>query len=518
MAQILPPGVSGDAFQQALDGFRAAVGAQWVFTSEDDRASYIDPFALGDGLDHAASAAVAPASVEELAAILKVANRYRVPLWPVSMGKNFAYGTAAPAQAGTVVLDLKRMNRVLEINAELGYAVVEPGVSFFDFKEAIDAADCGLWMSGPSHSWGSVIGNALEHGVGYTPYGIHAEMICGMEVMLADGSLVRTGYGSTAGSQEWQCYKWPFGPMWDGVFTQSNFGIVTKMGLWLMPEPAGMAGVSIDVPGKGDLAPLVEALRPLKLDDTINATYTIVNGWRQITGGRVRKDVYDGPGALPEELVARLLAERGRGWWNVSFNLFDRPAALDIRLDAIRARFAEVLPAARMSVQRWQKGEPLQPWNRQDVSLAPLGVVDWMGSPAGHSDFGPLLAATGERVSEGYEIVERRFIEYGLDPWVGMFGMGGRAVIFVADLIYNRADADMIARCRALFAQLCKDFEAIGASIYRSHVTFMDEGAATQTWNEGAFGRFNRQFKAQVDPNGILAPGKQGIWPLGAGA
>jgi 4-cresol dehydrogenase (hydroxylating) len=485
-----------------------------VFTDADDRASYLDPFALGDGLEHAASAAVAPASTDELTAVLNVANEYRVPLWPVSMGKNFAYGTAAPVQPGSVVLDLKRMNRVLEINAELGYAVVEPGVSFFDFKEALDAADCGLWMSGPSHSWGSVIGNALEHGVGYTPYGIHAETICGMEVMLANGTLVRTGYGANEGGEEWQCYKWPFGPMWDGVFTQSNFGIVTKMGLWLMPEPAGMAGVSIDVPGKGDLPKLIEALRPLKLDDTINATYTIVNGWRRMTGGgTVRSEVYDGEGAVPEEVVDRLLASRGQGWWNVSFNLFDRPAALDIRLEAIRERFADVLPDATMSANRWQKGEPLQPWNRQDVSLAPLGVVDWMGSPAGHTDFGPLLAARGERVGQAYELVERRFIEHGMDPWVGMFGIGGRAVIFVADLIYNRADEDMVRRCRALFKQLCEDFAGIGASVYRSHITFMDEAAAMQSWNEHAFGRFNSDFKALVDPNGILAPGKQGIWP-----
>ena len=63
-----------------------------------------------------------------------------------------------------------------------------------------------------------------------------------MEVMLADGTLVRTGFGAIDGSREWQAYKWPFGPNWDGIFTQSNFAIVTKVGIWLMPEPEGMAG------------------------------------------------------------------------------------------------------------------------------------------------------------------------------------------------------------------------------------------------------------------------------------
>ena len=375
MTAPLAPGVSASDLAAALDGFRATTGPEYVFVNEPDRASYLDPFDIEDQQVHAPGAAVAPASVDELRKVLAVANRHRVPLWPVSMGKNFAYGTAAPRHRGTVVLDLKRMNRVLEVNEALGYAVVEPGVSFFDFKAELDRRSSGLWMSGPSHSWGSVIGNALEHGVGYTPYGIHAETICGLEVMLTDGTLVRTGFGALENSQEWQCYKWPFGPAWDGLFTQSNFAVVTKMGLWLMPEPDEVAGVDIDVPGKGDLARLIDTLRPLKLNDTINATYTLVNGWRQITAGAIRKDLYQGSGAIPEELVEAILRERGKGFWNVTFNLFDREGAMDSRLAAIERAFAAGLPEARISVRRWRKGQPKEAWLRQDTGLSVLGIA-----------------------------------------------------------------------------------------------------------------------------------------------
>lgn len=513
MPQLLPPGVSPVAFSKALAGFRAAVGSQWVFTAANDVASYLDPFDIEAQDRHAASAAVAPASVEELRRILAVANQHRVPVWPISMGKNFAYGGAAPRLKGSVILDLKRMNRVLEVNDKLGYAVVEPGVNFFDFKAELDRRGGKLWMSGPAHSWGSVIGNALEHGVGYTPYGVHADMICGMEVMLADGSLVRTGYGATEGSREWNVYRWPFGPSWDGLFTQSNFGIVTKMGIWLMPEPAGMAGVTISAPRRQDLKALVEVLRPLRLDDTINATYTIANGWRQISAGRLRADVYTGAGAVPMSRVDEILAKDGHGWWNVIFNLFDRPEALDIRLKAISDTLAAGLPTAKMDVRRWTRGEPQQPWMRQDLSLGPLGTVNWHGGPGGHTDFGPVLAAEGDRVAEIYDLVERRFLEAGVDPWVGMFGMGGRAIVMVADLFYNRDDAAMTERCRALFRSLAKELAGHGVGLYRSHLTFMDDAAAMQTWNGGAFGKLNRKLKHLLDPNGILAPGKQGIWP-----
>lgn len=508
---VLPPGLTEEAFARALDEFREAIGPEWVFDSEADRASYLDPFDIGDQDAHASSAALAPSGVEDLRAILEIANRYRVPLWPVSMGKNFAYGTAAPEMRGSVVLDLKRMNRVIEIDETMGTAIIEPGVSFFDFKAELDRRGSGLWMSGPSHSWGSVVGNALEHGVGYTPYGQHVETICGMEVMLADGTLVRTGLGALEGTQEWQAFRWPFGPGLDGLFTQSNFAIVTKMGLWLMPEPDGMAGVDIRIPNREDYAALIDTLRPLRMTDVINAPYTIANGWRQMTGGRVRSEVYTGPGAVPRERMEELLSQRGQGWWSLTFNLFDSPAGLDLRLEKIRAAFARNIPGATMEVRRWEKGQPQESWMRQEVSLAPLGIVDWGGNPGGHSDFGPIVAPVGERAEHVYSIIERRFIEYGKDPWIGMFGISSRALIFVADMIYTRTDEEETARCRALFRQLCADMKEIGVGLYRTHLRFMDDAVTMHGWGDHALPRFNNRIKAALDPNGILAPGKQGI-------
>ncbi|HSG34576.1 MAG TPA: FAD-binding oxidoreductase [Sphingomonadaceae bacterium] len=508
---VLPPGIDQQTFDRALNEFREAIGPQWVLVSELDRASYLDPFDIGDQDEHAISAALAPADTDDLKSILEIANRYRIPLWPVSMGKNFAYGTAAPQMRGSVILDLKRMNRIIEIDERMGTAIVEPGVSFFDLKAELDRRQSRLWMSGPSHSWGSVIGNALEHGVGYTPYGQHVETICGMEVMLADGTLVRTGMGALENTQEWQAFRWPFGPGLDGMFTQSNFAIVTKMGLWLMPEPEGMAGVWISIPRREDYAALIDTLRPLRMTDTINAPYTIANGWRQITGGRVRAQVWDGPGSIPRERMEELLAERDAGWWSLTFNLFDSPAGLDLRLDRIRQAFAASLPEASLEIRLWQKGEPQESWMRQEVSLAPLGVVDWGGSPGGHSDFGPIVAPIGERAEQVYAKIEQRFIEYGKDPWIGMFGIGSRALIFVADMFYTRTDKQDTDRCRELFRQLCKDMAEIGVGLYRSHLLFMEDAVKMHRWGDSALPRLNDRIKSVLDPNGILAPGKQGI-------
>src|SRR3546814_13144082 len=97
-------------------------------------------------------------------------------------------------------------------------------------------------------SWGGVMGNALEHGACYTPYGDHFIMQCGMEVVLADGQVVRTGQGGISNSKHWQISKHGLGPQFDGMFTQSNFGVVTTLGIWLIPEPPGYTPFMITFP------------------------------------------------------------------------------------------------------------------------------------------------------------------------------------------------------------------------------------------------------------------------------
>jgi hypothetical protein len=105
-----------------------------------------------------------------------------------------------------------------------------------------------------------VIGNALDHGCGYTmnPYRDHLAAQCGMEVITGAGELVRTGMGALPASRTWQQYKYGYGPYLDGIFSQSNFGVVTKMGIWLMPEPECYIDGNVNVFGHDDIIPLVQ--------------------------------------------------------------------------------------------------------------------------------------------------------------------------------------------------------------------------------------------------------------------
>ena len=140
---ILPPGLSARQFARVLAEFEGIVGKDWVFSSDEDIAPYRDHFSMlkGQPDELIPAAAVCPADVAQVQAIVRVANRYRTPLFAISTGKNFAYGGPAPNVRGSITVDLKRMNRVLEIDEKRHFAVVEPGVSYMDLYRTIQERD-----------------------------------------------------------------------------------------------------------------------------------------------------------------------------------------------------------------------------------------------------------------------------------------------------------------------------------------------------------------------------------------
>ncbi|EOB0432574.1 FAD-binding oxidoreductase [Campylobacter coli] len=76
--------------------------------------------------------------MEEVQAIVKIANEFKIPLFPISTGKNLGYGSSAPQQRGQVVVDLKRMNKIIEVDDKRNFCIVEPGVSYFDLYEYVE--------------------------------------------------------------------------------------------------------------------------------------------------------------------------------------------------------------------------------------------------------------------------------------------------------------------------------------------------------------------------------------------
>jgi 4-cresol dehydrogenase (hydroxylating) len=508
---VLPSSVSRSAFERALLDFADVVGREWVLATDEDRDTYMDAYAIGDGGDHVASAALAPKSVAEIQEVLRIANQYKIPLWPVSRGKNLGYGEAAPLLTGSVILDLGRMKRIYEVNERLGYVVIEPGVSFFDLYDHLRANKIPLWLSVPGNAWGSVIGNALERGLGYTPYGDNTTKLCGLEVVLPTGELVRTGMGAMANSKCWHNYQFGFGPHWDQLFVQSNFGVVTRAGLWLMPEPEATRRVAIHLPEPDDIGWFIDEMAQLRLRGAYEQPLVCGNYLRNAAVFSQRDDWHKGPGPIPEEVGKKIREKFDVGWWSANLTLFGDPDVVNAQAEMVR-RAIEPRLKARLNFDAWRRGEPIERSGAAVPSVLSLQIVNWLGGRGGHVGFSPVMPPDGELALEQVRAMRKRFDEFGFD-YYSSFTIGHRHINNINLIIYDRDDAAMVGAAKNLFKAMMADAATSGYGEYRTHLAFMQPVADSYDFNDHALRRLNEKVKDALDPNGVLAPGKNGVWP-----
>ena len=526
-----PSGVSEADFAKALQQFAGVVGSQWVISGDEDVATYKDAYSplSGEPEERFASAAVAPDTVEQIQKILAIANQFKIPLYTVSTGRNLAYGGSAPVYSGSVVLDLKRMNRILEVSEEYAYALVEPGVSYFDLYRHIREKGLKLWIDVPDPGWGSLIGNAVDHGAGRTPlpYRDHFDAHCGMEVVLANGQVVRTGMGAIPRSQLWQQTKYGPGPLLDGIFSQSNFGIVTKMGFWLMPEPeASMIG-RVRVPHHDDIIPFVRVLSKLMYSNIVNCNFTIQSPvFLSASSPEKEQLLAKSDGGSAQEWDHYAAAHGLDHFWETELRFYGPPKIMAAQWEHVKERFATINGA------RFDDGETTHfPLTDEQVSKLPdlttfgipsLSVFSGMavGSltpgqlpTTGHLDASPIVPISGEALLKAQRVFDKVFQDAGLPRGLGFaFNYHWRTFIMFQGLQVTTSK-EHNAKVRAAYERCAQVAADNGWSLYRAHIAFHDKVMSLLSFNNHALMRLNETLKDALDPNGILSAGRYGIWP-----
>jgi FAD/FMN-containing dehydrogenase len=540
-----PAGISAAAFNSAISHFQKIVGEKWVFTAEEDTRLYRDAYSpfLGEPEERWASAAVAPASVEEVQAVVRAANQFKVPLYTISTGRNLGYGGSAPAYSGSVVLDLKRMNRILEVNEENAYALVEPGVSYFDLYRYIQDKKLKLWIDCADPGWGSLLGNALDRGSGYTlPYiRNHFEAHCGMEVVLANGDLVRTGMGALPNSKTWQQYKTGYGPWIDGLFSQSNFGVVTKMGFWLMPQPEAYRCGRVLVRRRDDLHELIRLMTLLENSAITNGCPDSASPLLGIgsIGAQARFLAVDEPIPAEDPELAKLrdaaeagdpsgLEAYGRrhnlAYWTFDLKFYGTAkvaaaqweSTKDI-LSAIPEAWFEDQGEYRFPLAEEPKDHARYPeFGMPSLNNFSIGARSSTNpTPShGHMWLAPIIPRTAEAIFEANRVFADAAREFGipqlrfaLPAWYWQ-----RSAIFIFGFPVSE-DPAQNRHHREAFFHLIEVCGKRGWAEYRTSPVFQDAVARQFSFNNHSLMRFHETVKDALDPNGILSPGRYGIWP-----
>jgi len=540
-----------------VERLRRIVGHRHVLASPAE----IGPQSLDIGCWSTRGAAVVfPGSADEIAALVRLAAEAGLGVWTVSRGTNWGYGAKMASANGALILVLERMNRILEVNAELAYAVVEPGVTYAQLNAHLKDHGIPLWADCTDASpYGSIIGNALERGVGCTQYADHCGALCGLEVVLANGSVVRPG-GGPADSRSRYTYKWGSGPFVDGLFFQSNLGIVTTAGVWLMPAPAAMTLFGCAVERDDGLPAAMDALRRLALRGVIQPNVHVSND--VLVFANLMQYPYDrlrGATHMSAALRADLRREYLVSPWIIVGAVYGRPG--EVARDAREIRRAlrgvgrvELVGARKLALARALLG----PWRRAGRG----SVVDRVLRAATHSSLDRLEAiphlwdtfrgVPGEHIVSFAYFKNRRyahrsdrpaigvdpardgcgmtwgafacpitasdtrdflacvrpiFERHGFDCSMSMLMINARTCYALVQIFFDRDDPAECVRARALYDDVVDAAPRRGFQQVRTSIGSYDRLLE----HAPAYAHLVATIKTALDPANVLAPGRYGV-------
>ncbi len=481
-----------------------------------------------------------PETRQQVQDCLRIANLHNVPVYPVSSGKNWGYGSRVPAMGNCALLDLGRMKKILDFNEELAYVTVEPGVTQQQLHQFLTERKSKLWMDATGSSPEcSLIGNTVERGFGHTPYGDHFAHVCGLEILLPNGEVVETGFSRFAGSKASEAYRWGVGPSLDGLFSQSNLGIVTRMTIWLMPAPEYFQAFYFRCGREDDLAVVVDALRPLRLNGTLRSAAHIANDYKVFSSlQQYPWDKKGGQTPLTATDMAGFRKHASFGCWNGSGALYgtrkqvaearrmvrkalrgkvEKLQFLDDWTLKIAGRFAKPF--------RWVTGWDLS--RTLELVRPTFGLMKGIPTAVltastywrkrtpppidGNPDrdgCGLLWCAPVAPISGGHALVIRdiaykTLLDSGFEPMLSVTLLTERSLSCVISIAFDRSVPGEDEKAMACHRILLERLAAAGYHSYRLGIQSMDG-----MFGETGYNRLLSAIKGVCDPKGILAPGR----------
>lgn len=459
-------------------------------------------------------------STEEVAKIIAIANTYKTPLFALSTGKNWGQGSKVPMTAGQTVVDLTYMNKIIEINEDYRYAIIEAGVTQKQLSDELlkRGSKYMLPVTGSGEDT-SIVGNILERGV--TALAHRNKLLLGVEVVLGNGKTVKTGYwhyfneqidaNDTKNIAPFFFHAAGVGADLNGLFCQSNFGIVTKMVVQLIPRRKGMM---LYVESKEEnLSKLFDAFRQLKEEDILadgmlitnkNDPRTTTAGQYMYSGDWIGFGNFNGSSgmiiAAKEEITRRLQDI----CYHIGF------------IDSQEAEENLAHPYFKM-LQRMYQGIPsnysLETMaNIYGVSLISQNNtnqidynVDIYKNMPGFSVVLPAVPFVSKKILEIIATVNKISLILGVQAFHNFASMGEMSFEGYYRMYFDRTDKEQIAKAHLWNLEVSKALEAIGILPYR--LNNLHSGYFTDRENDSYFETL-AAMKSVLDPNHIIAPKK----------
>ncbi len=442
-----------------------AIGRENVFDNIEERVCYSFDTTKEKSIP---DLVIRPHSTEHVSNVVSIANQHNIPICPRGAGTGLS-GGAVPIKGG-IALDLKNMNRIVELNARDLTVTVEPGVVTKDLQD--EAAKQRLFYPPEPGSAGfsTIGGNVSECTGGITgmKYGVTRDYVLALEIVLPDGSVINTGSKTLRSVAGYDLTRFFVG-------SEGTLGVLTKITLKLLPLPAKIGTVmsffkDIDSAlNTTDLILIRNHLHPRSLEFVDK---TCIDA--------VRASTDEG---IPEEAGALLLIDVDGNEKNV-INDISRIAALCSENSALKTSIAKT------------EDERNALWDvRKSVSSSLFKVA----SMKFNDDFCVPRSKVRWMLKRVYELSETYLIQ------VAAFGHIGEGHIHL-NVIYNGKEMDLSVH--KLVSQILKEVVSIGGTITSEHG--VGDAKAEFIGLEIAPHEIEimKDLKKMFDPKGIMNPGK----------
>jgi FAD/FMN-containing dehydrogenase len=477
--------------EEIVKALQQIVGAENVSNAKPIVEAYVTR-AIMDISSKAPAIVVRPKNVEEIQAVLKLANEKRIPVVPHSGG--LSGGDATPTLEGSMLLDLRRMNKIVEVNTDARYIIVEPGVTSAQawkyMQENHPEYRPGVPDGAPPSA--TIMGDHLDRGFHFlsTKYGPAADAVLGLEVVLPTGEVVRTGAGALP-TAKW-FYKWMFGPDLTGLFlgAQGTLGVVTKMAVKIYPMPKFRDVMAFGANNwKYLIDPCLEVLKTESVDLAQGGNHHLAT---------TRRALYVWPPVPKPKFLPTV-------WMN-----FELGADSKEELETMKAKISEIL-------KRYQAkygADNVFEW-KLDIKniIARLTKPNRISVPyAGHKGGGLLFITWYMPWTDSgkfCEAAEKLMEKHKISPVVWLAAVDhGRQALVMPIALFDPKSPEEFKTVETLDREMTEQFLEMGGIPYRPNLAI--HAPLTMPKSVGYYDLL-KMIKRAVDPNGIMHPGRLGL-------
>jgi FAD/FMN-containing dehydrogenase len=426
---------------------------------------------------------IQPISTEEVQKILKIANANKIPVVPMSRGVNVR-GLCVPEKPGSLMIDLRRMNRILEINPQMMTATIEPGVTHGQMQIAAREKGCRICIPG-APATGSLLANYMLGGVYHTNAGDGIDHVLSAEIVLPNGDLIKVGSASFPNSTPH--WRYTSGPDLVGVFHSlpGTLGICTKMTIKLYPlyehEIWFMVGY-----------------------DTIEDAIAVIP---QLMWAQIPSVCW----VLPQFTVVKLLAKSTKDLDKLrnQFPEFTVPITIEGPKEIVEAKAKVAVDIINKGPKPRMGGKPVPPpSNFVKEFMYPRNIFGFLRQGSYHA---LAFHAPLSKYPEYYKMMKENGVKAGypreqVDLLAApVAGFWGQACYYEAEVPYSSAKPDQVEMVKKFHYETLKDLVKIG--IYGWFRPFLNPMKLVVD-QLGTYGKLWKDIMKLIDPNEIMNPGK----------